>query len=78
MLWGKEFLGISHLYRRGICAQGRFLPKRLGLGWAQAGYLGRIGSAGAAVGFGHAFEGFFDVFAAARPSGFLADLAGYF
>jgi hypothetical protein len=48
------------------------------LGWAQAGYLGRIGSAGAAIGFSHAFEGFLDVFATARPGGFLADIAGYF
>ena len=66
------------IYRRGIRAQERFWPKRLGLGWAQAGYLGRIGSAGAALGFCYAFEGFLDVLAAARPGGFLADLAGYF
>ena len=63
------------MFRRGIRAQGRFWPKRLGLAWEQAGYLGRIGSAGAAVGFSHAFERFFDMFAAARPGGFLADLA---
>ena len=75
MLWGKEFLGISYLlYRRGIRAQERFWPKRLGLGWAQAGYQGRIGSAGAAVSFGHALKGFFNVFATARPGGFLANL----
>ena len=48
------------------------------MGWAQAGYKGRIGSAGAAVGFSHALKGFFDVFATARPGGFLADLTGYF
>jgi len=48
------------------------------LGWAQAGNQGRISSAGAAVGFSHAFKGFLDVFAAARPGGFLAYLAGYF
>ena len=75
MLWGKEFLGISYLiYRRGIRAQDRFWPKGLGFGWAQAGNRGRIGSAGAAVGFNHAFERFFYVLAAARPGGFLADL----
>jgi hypothetical protein len=48
------------------------------LRWAQAGYLGRIGSAGAAVGYSHTFEGFFDMFATARPGGFLADIAGDF
>ena len=48
------------------------------MGWVQAGYLGRIGSAGATVGFNEAFEGFLNVFAAARPGGFLADLTGYF
>jgi len=48
------------------------------LDWAQAGYLGRIGSAGAAVGFRDAFESFFNMFAAARPGGLLADIAGYF
>ena len=63
---------------RGIRAQGRFWPKRLGLGWARAGYQGRIGLAGAAVGFGHALQGFLNVFAAARPGGFLADIANYF
>ena len=36
-----------------------------GIGWAQAGNQGRIGSAGAAVDFGHAFKGFFYVLAAA-------------
>jgi hypothetical protein len=48
------------------------------LGWAQAGNLGRIRSAGAAISFGDALQGFFYVFAAARPGGFLADIAGYF
>jgi len=48
------------------------------LSWAQAGYLARIGSAGAAIGFSHAFEGFLYMFAAARPSGLLADIAGNF
>jgi hypothetical protein len=48
------------------------------LDWAQAGYLGRIESAGAAIGFSHAFEGFLDMFAAAKPGGFLAGIAGYF
>ncbi len=66
------------MFRRGIRAQSRFWPKRLGLGWAQAGYLGRIGSAGAAIGFSNAFERFFNVLAAARPGGFLANLAGDF
>jgi hypothetical protein len=65
-------------YKHGIRAQGQFWPKRLGLGWGQAGYLGRIGSAGAAVGFSDALKGFFDVFATARPSGFLAEIANYF
>ena len=66
------------IYRRGIRAQDRFWPKRLGLGWADAGYLGRIGSADAAVGFSHAFEGYINVLAAARPGDLLADIAGYF
>jgi hypothetical protein len=48
------------------------------LGWAQAGYLGRIGSAGAAIGFSNAFERFFNVLAAARPGGFLAKFADNF
>ena len=66
------------MYRRGTRALGRFWPKRLGLGWAQAENQGRIGSAGAAVGFSHAFERFFNMFAAARPGGFLTDLTGDF
>ena len=66
------------IYERGIRAQDQFWPKRLGLGWAQAGYQARIGSAGAAVGFSHAFERFLYVIAAARPGGFLTDSAGYF
>ena len=74
----KNFWGFIPIYKRGIRAQGRFWPKRLGLGWVQAGYLGRIRSAGAAVGFSHAFEGFFNVFAAARPGGFLAGLTSDF
>jgi hypothetical protein len=48
------------------------------LDWAQAGYLGRIGSAGAAIGLSYAVEGFFYVLAAARPGGFLTNLAGDF
>jgi hypothetical protein len=48
------------------------------LGWAQAGYQGRIRSAGAAIGFSYALERFFNVLAAARPGGFLADIAGNF
>jgi hypothetical protein len=50
------------------------------LGWAQTGNLGRIRSAGAAVGYGYGygFEGFLDVFAAARPRGFITNIAGYF
>jgi hypothetical protein len=48
------------------------------LDWAQAGYLGRIGSASAAIGFGYSLKGFFDVLAAARPGGLLADIAGDF
>ena len=39
--------------------------------------MGRIGSAGVAVGFDDAFEDFLDVFPAARPAGFLTNLAGY-
>jgi len=74
--WG--FHTYIYVYGDGIRAQDRFWPKSLGLRWAQAGYLGRIGSAGAAVGFSHAFESFFNMFAAARPGGFLANLAGYF
>ena len=35
------------------------------VGWDWAGNQGRIRSAGAAVGFGHAFERFFYMFAAA-------------
>ena len=66
------------MYRRGIRAQDRFWPKRLGLGWAQAGYQGRIGSAGAAVGFGYAFEGFLYVLATARPCGLHTEFTGYF
>jgi hypothetical protein len=38
----------------------------------------RIKSAGAAVGFCHAFESFFYVLAAARPGGFFADITGDF
>jgi hypothetical protein len=73
---GERIFGDSApIYRRGIRPQGLFWPQRLGLGWAQAGYPGRIGSAGAAVGFGYTFEGFFDVLAASRPGGFLANLA---
>ena len=67
-----------YVFRDEIRAQGRYWPKRLGLGWAQAGNLGRIGSAGAAIGFSHAFEGFLDVFATARPGGFLADFTSDF
>jgi hypothetical protein len=74
----KNFGDFIPIYRRGIRAQGRFWPKRLGLGWVQAGYLGRIGSAGAAIGFRHALKGFFYVFAAARPGGFLAGLTSDF
>ena len=78
---GKDFWGFHTYiwaYKHGIRAQGQFWPKRLGLGWGQAGYLGRIGSTGAAVGFCHAFESFFYVLAAARPGGLLADFAGDF
>ena len=74
----KNFRKFIPIYRHGIRAQGRLWSKRLRSCWAQAGYLGRIGSAGAAVGFGHSLKSLFDVFAAARPGGFLADLAGYF
>jgi hypothetical protein len=35
-------------------------------------------SAGAAIGFSDAFESFFNMLAAARPGGLLADIAGYF
>jgi hypothetical protein len=76
---GERIFGdFTPIYRRGIRAQDRFWPKSLGLGWAQAGYLGRIGSAGAAVGFGYSLKSLFDVLAAARPGGFLADLTGNF
>ena len=76
---GKRIFGdFIPIYRRGIRAQGPFWPGWLGLGWAQAGNQGRIGSAGAAIGFGYAFERFLDVLPAARPGGFLADLAGDF
>jgi hypothetical protein len=51
---------------------------KLGLDWAKAIYVGRNGSAGAAVGFGDAFEDFLDEFPAAKPDSFLANLAGYF
>jgi hypothetical protein len=74
----KNFWNFRPTDRYGIRAQGRFWPKRLGLRWAQAGYLGRIGSAGAAVSFNNALEGFFNVLAAARPGGFLTDLTGDF
>jgi hypothetical protein len=74
----KNFGDFIPIYRRGIRAQDRFWPKRLGFSWAQAGNQGRIGSAGAAVGFSHAFKGFFDMFAAARPGGFLTDFTSYF
>ena len=71
MLWGKEFLGISNLYI-GVesVLKADFGPK----GWDWAGR--RLDIWG--VGFSHAFEGFLDVFATARPGGFLADIAGYF
>ena len=76
---GKRIFGdFLPIYWRGIRAQDRFWPKGLGFGWARAGNQGRIGSAGAAVDFGHAFKGFFDVFAAARPGGFLTDITSDF
>jgi len=37
-----------------------------------------IVSTGTTVSFSHAFERFFDVFAAARPGSFLAEIAGDF
>jgi hypothetical protein len=48
------------------------------LDWAQAGFQGRIGLTGAAIGFEHALKGFFNMFATARPGGFLTDIAGDF
>jgi hypothetical protein len=62
---GKNFGESIPIYRRGIRAQARFWPKRLGLRWAQAGYIGRIGSAGAAVGFSNTLQSLFYVLAAA-------------
>ena len=78
MLWGKEFSGISYLYIGINLGSGLFWPGWLGSGWAQAGNQGRIRSAGAAVGFGHALKGFFDVLATARPGGFLTDITSDF